>query len=77
MRSAGVCVPGHTRVRGRMGPPRVAELLACSTPELAAFWGRHLSASAGRTLPIRRLEAPERLLINVLMREPGPCNHWA
>lgn len=47
MRSAGVCVPGHTRVRGGMGPPLVAELLARSTLELATFWGCQLSASAG------------------------------
>lgn len=39
MRSAGVCVPGHTRARGGMGPPRVGELLARSTLELATFWG--------------------------------------
>lgn len=49
-------------------------LLARSAPELAVFWGRHLSAPAGRTLPVHRLLSA--CLINVLTRELWPCSHW-
>lgn len=76
MRSVGGGVCGHTCVRGGTGPPWVAEPPACSTTKLATFWEQHLSASAGQTLSIHRLKSPEHLLINLLMRELRPCNHW-
>lgn len=40
------------------------------TRGLATYWGKQ---------PFCRLGAPEHLLINVLMEEPGPCKHraWA